>query len=92
MSPKRTGMHFLFCFVDLALIAPNIRWIRRFSAAAQHLIMVHFNLSPLKPFVPKYETKSFKRLKLLEDTVGLIDLTIRFDWLDRISCFNQPVL
>lgn len=47
MSPKRTGMHFLFCFVDLALIAPNIRWIRRFSAAAQHLIMVHFNLSPL---------------------------------------------
>ena len=48
MSPKRTGMHFLFCFVDLALIAPNIRWIRRFSAAAQHLIMVHFNLSPLK--------------------------------------------
>ena len=48
MSPKRTGMHFLFCFVDLALIAPNIRWIRRFSAAAQHLIMVHFNLSPLQ--------------------------------------------
>lgn len=48
MSPKRTGMHFLFCFVDLALIAPNIRWIRRFSAAAQHLIMVHFNLSPLR--------------------------------------------
>ena len=48
MSPKRTGMHFLFCFVDLALIAPNIRWIRRFSAAAQHLIMVHFNLSPLE--------------------------------------------
>ncbi len=50
MSPKRTGMHFLFCFVDLALIAPNIRWIRRFSAAAQHLIMVHFNLSPLLPY------------------------------------------
>lgn len=50
MSPKRTGMHFLFCFVDLALIAPNIRWIRRFSAAAQHLIMVHFNLSPLQRF------------------------------------------
>lgn len=51
MSPKRTGMHFLFCFVDLALIAPNIRWIRRFSAAAQHLIMVHFNLSPLGFYV-----------------------------------------
>ncbi len=51
MSPKRTGMHFLFCFVDLALIAPNIRWIRRFSAAAQHLIMVHFNLSPLSEIV-----------------------------------------
>lgn len=52
MSPKRTGMHFLFCFVDLALIAPNIRWIRRFSAAAQHLIMVHFNLSPLSAITP----------------------------------------
>lgn len=52
MSPKRTGMHFLFCFVDLALIAPNIRWIRRFSAAAQHLIMVHFNLSPLNISLP----------------------------------------
>nr|DAV56146.1 MAG TPA: hypothetical protein [Caudoviricetes sp.] len=51
MSPKRTGMHFLFCFVDLALIAPNIRWIRRFSAAAQHLIMVHFNLSPLRKYI-----------------------------------------
>lgn len=55
MSPKRTGMHFLFCFVDLALIAPNIRWIRRFSAAAQHLIMVHFNLSPLH--FPTYSGK-----------------------------------
>lgn len=54
MSPKRTGMHFLFCFVDLALIAPNIRWIRRFSAAAQHLIMVHFNLSPL--FIVRWST------------------------------------
>lgn len=54
MSPKRTGMHFLFCFVDLALIAPNIRWIRRFSAAAQHLIMVHFNLSPLDYNVSKF--------------------------------------
>lgn len=55
MSPERTGMHFLFCFVDLALIAPNIRWIRRFSAAAQHLIMVHFNLSPLNvPYLNLY--------------------------------------
>lgn len=37
----------MFCIVYLALIAPNSRWIKRFSAAAQHLIMVHFNLSPL---------------------------------------------
>lgn len=59
MSPKRTGMHFLFCFVDLALIAPNIRWIRRFSAAAQHLIMVHFNLSPLTPNHKKNFWKDF---------------------------------
>lgn len=57
MSPKRTGMHFLFCFVDLALIAPNIRWIRRFSAAAQHLIMVHFNLSPLCGGIEKINTQ-----------------------------------
>ena len=58
MSPKRTGMHFLFCFVDLALIAPNIRWIRRFSAAAQHLIMVHFNLSPLLTVYKKDSRKN----------------------------------
>lgn len=60
-----------------------------------HLIFSKITLSLricLKYLVSKYETKSFKRLKLLEDTVGLIDLTIRFDWLDRISCFNQPVL
>lgn len=60
-----------------------------------HLIFSKVTLSLricLKYLVSTRETKSFKRLKLLEDTVGLIDLTIRFDWLDRISCFNQPVL
>lgn len=71
MSPKRTGMHFLFCFVDLALIAPNIRWIRRFSAAAQHLIMVHFNLSPLirisKTVLKRinYNKPTIKRISIL---------------------------
>ena len=62
MSPKRTGMHFLFCFVDLALIAPNIRWIRRFSAAAQHLIMVHFNLSPLIADISYLQFRSHRNL------------------------------
>ena len=70
MSPKRTGMHFLFCFVDLALIAPNIRWIRRFSAAAQHLIMVHFNLSPLveslQHDLPTERADYYKQIKDME--------------------------
>ena len=51
----------------------------------------HFKMYKGKESLPVV-SRSFKRLKLLEDTVGLIDLTIRFDWLDRISCFNQPVL
>ena len=50
----------------------------------------HFKMYKGKESLPVV-SRSFKRLKLLEDTVGLIDLTIRFDWLDRISCFNQPV-
>lgn len=87
MSPKRTGMHFLFCFVDLALIAPNIRWIRRFSAAAQHLIMVHFNLSPLKyelfavswqimlcGYVADTTKKSFNRIEMDKYITAFDDL------------------
>jgi len=46
----------------------------------------------MKPFVPRHETKSFKRLKLSETPVDWIHLTVWLDWLGRVSCFNWPVL
>lgn len=39
----------------------------------------------VKPLVSKVETKSFKRLKLSECTVDLIDLTARFNHINHIS-------
>ena len=39
----------------------------------------------LKYCVSKVETKSFKRLKLSECTVDLIDLTARFNHINHIS-------
>ena len=46
----------------------------------------------MKPLVPRCETKSFKRLKLSETTVDLIDLTACSNHIERISYFNSTAL